>query len=462
MSIAVGAAARAAAYMRPADPAKRRLRADQLVMAADNLKASTLSGIIVMICLSAASLLWMASPLVAVWLAFTIAAMAGASWISARIGAVRDDADAVLRLDREFLGLIALRSLAVALAPIAMWVADRPDNHVLLLVVLISGATINVVLIACYKPAVAIVIVYCLGGIAVCLWQGGVYALASVLVALFGFMMKAIADNIYLVYLSMLELRQSERALIDQLHAANRTKADFLANMSHELRTPLNAVIGFSEVMKLELLGPIGTKAYAGYANDIHASGSHLLTLINQVLDLSKLEAGKYELNESEFDLSGVVEEARRIIALRATEGGVTLRNEVPEGVVLRADITAIRQVAINVAMNAIKFTMPGGQVRATLRQLADGRHCLVLSDTGCGIRPEDIERVFEPFGQGRHDVAAKENGTGLGLPIVRSLMRAHGGDAFIQSELGRGTKVFLTLPAERLVQTPWPMAAAA
>jgi len=204
--------------------------------------------------------------------------------------------------------------------------------------------------------------------------------------------------------------------------------------------------------MRQELLGPIGTKAYLGYAEDIYTSGAHLLTLINQVLDLSKIEAGKFDLRECDVDLNLIIDDAVRMIAQRAAEGGVTVTNEVPRNAIIRADATALRQIAINVAMNAVKFTPPGGHVRAYGTIMQDGRLAVAVSDTGCGIRPEDVDAIFENFGQARHDLAIREKGTGLGLPIVRGLMRAHGGDAIIKSELGRGTTVYLTLPQDRVV----------
>ncbi|BCW89836.1 Sensor histidine kinase RcsC [Alphaproteobacteria bacterium SO-S41] len=441
------------AHLDPADPAERRLRADQAVMTARNVLAASPGVLFIALILGAGALIWTDLLTVALWLTAMLGALAWTVVAARRIRAAAGSADRVLVKAPWFIAAISLRATCLASIPMVMWVDGSADNHIILIAVLVSSAAVNTVVTAPFRPALISTAIYCLGGVALCATQGGAYLIGIPLFLALGFMMKGLSDNVFGIAAAMLKLRQSETELIDKLHAANRTKSEFLANMSHELRTPLNAVIGFSDVMRQQLLGPVGSKTYLSYAEDIHVSGNHLLTLINQILDLSKLEAGKVELNESEFCLREVVDDAQRIIALRAEDGGVTLVNEVPRETILRADVTALRQVALNVAMNAVKFTAPGGHVSATTALLPDGRYCVKVTDTGCGIRAEDIERVFEPFGQGRHDIAAKENGTGLGLPIVRSLMRAHGGDAFIESTLGEGTTVFLTLPTERVVK---------
>jgi two-component system cell cycle sensor histidine kinase PleC len=241
-----------------------------------------------------------------------------------------------------------------------------------------------------------------------------------------------------------------ERARAEAVNASE-AKSQFLANMSHELRTPLNAILGFSDLIRLEIRGPVGAPAYKGYADDIHRSGAHLLSLINDILDLSKIEAGKFELHESGFGLAGAFDAAFRLLSLKAYEGQIALVNQVDPKLCVAADERAFNQIAVNLTSNALKFTPPGGTVTVQSFADADGI-TLKFIDTGRGIRPEDIEAVFESFGQGRHDHAVKDRGTGLGLPIVRGLMRAHGGDAWIDSVVGRGTTVFLRLPASRLL----------
>jgi two-component system, cell cycle sensor histidine kinase PleC len=268
----------------------------------------------------------------------------------------------------------------------------------------------------------------------------------------------------------MLLLREQKRALIDRLEdalfdatvarkraeSASRAKSQFLANMSHELRTPLNAVLGFSEVIRDRIFGDGALVRYSDYAGSIHTSGTHLLGLINDVLDLSKIEAGKLELLPERFDLAGDAAEALRLVEPQAARKQVRLVREIPEQLSVFADKRALRQIAVNLLANAVKFTPQGGTVTLSLCLAAGGSVALSVSDTGVGIRPEDMSRVLESFGQGRHDITpGDEHGTGLGLAIAKSLIEAHGGMIGIESELGEGTTVTVTLPQseERLVE---------
>ena len=249
------------------------------------------------------------------------------------------------------------------------------------------------------------------------------------------------------------------RAARDEAEKANRAKSDFLANMSHELRTPMNAILGFSEMIKDEMMGPISPPKYKTYATDIHSSGAHLLSLIDTILDLSKLEAGKFELQESAFDFHAVAEDAWRMMSDKADKKGVRMNSEIPLGLVILAEERALRQVVCNLLSNAVKFTAAGGSVTLSWR-LRDDVIEFSVCDTGCGVRPGDVEKVFECFAQGSHDIARVEQGTGLGLPISRALMRAHGGDCTLTSELGKGTTVTMTLSRTRLVRAScaWPL----
>ena len=263
----------------------------------------------------------------------------------------------------------------------------------------------------------------------------------------------------------MLLLREEKRSLIGRLEAAlsdataarkkaetaSRAKSHFLANISHELRTPLNAVLGFAEVIRDRLFGD-DVARYAEYAANIHVSGSHLLGLINDVLDLSKIEAGKLELVPERFDLAQDLGEAFRFVEPQAARKNVELVREIPESMNVVADKRALRQIAVNLLANAVKFTPQGGNVTLSLRRDQGGDVTLSVSDTGIGIRPEDMPRVLETFGQGRHDVTpTDEHGTGLGLAIVKSLIEAHGGRIGIESRLGEGTTVTVTLPQDKV-----------
>ncbi len=233
---------------------------------------------------------------------------------------------------------------------------------------------------------------------------------------------------------------------------ANRAKTEFLANMSHELRTPLNAILGFSEVISTEMFGPVGKAQYIDYARDIHTSGEHLLDLINDVLDLAKLEAGKLELHESDTALAPVVAQCLALVRGRAEAGRVRLDCAMPaDAPTLRGDARALKQVLLNLLSNAIKFTPEGGTVTVAVREDHQGL-TISVSDTGIGMSASDIAVALSPFGQIDSELARKHQGTGLGLPITRSLVRLHGGDITIESAPGKGTTIAAHFPADRVV----------
>jgi PAS domain S-box-containing protein len=239
----------------------------------------------------------------------------------------------------------------------------------------------------------------------------------------------------------------------DAAEFANRTKTEFLANMSHELRTPLNAVLGFSEIIGRGMFGPIAAK-YVEYANDIHRSGEHLLALVNDVLDLAKLEAGKLELCESDVSLHELVDECLLLLRNQALEGGVLLRSELsPDLPLLRADGRAVKQLLLNFLSNAVKFTQAGGQVTVRADARPGRGPSLSVSDTGIGMSEGDIAVALSPFGQVDSKLARKHQGTGLGLPICKSLMELHGGDLTVTSGPNEGTTLTARFPAERVVR---------
>jgi len=230
-----------------------------------------------------------------------------------------------------------------------------------------------------------------------------------------------------------------------QLEAASQHKSEFLANMSHELRTPLNAVIGFSEVLRDRMFGELNEKQEE-YLNDIHASGQHLLSLINDILDLSKIEAGRMELELTEFDLPATLENALTLVRERAGRHGIALTLNVDEGVEqVRADERKVRQVVLNLLSNAIKFTPAGGRIEVRAAPV-DGFVEVSVSDTGVGIAPEDQEAIFEEFRQ-VGTAAKKVEGTGLGLALSRKFIELHGGRIWVKSEVGHGSTFTFTLP---------------
>ncbi len=234
---------------------------------------------------------------------------------------------------------------------------------------------------------------------------------------------------------------------------ANLAKSRFLATMSHELRTPLNAILGFSEVMKNELFGAHTVGAYRDYSNDIHASGQHLLALINEILDLSRVEAGRYELKEDAISLSAIIEDCRRLLTLRAEKRAIAIDEMIePDLPRIWADERAIRQVALNLLTNAIKFTPQGGQVLIKVGWTSTGGQYFSVKDTGPGIPESEIPIVMSSFGRGTLAQKNADEGSGLGLPIVKGLVELHGGAFTLRSKVREGTEVIVILPPERVM----------
>ncbi|HXP31885.1 MAG TPA: ATP-binding protein [Stellaceae bacterium] len=245
-----------------------------------------------------------------------------------------------------------------------------------------------------------------------------------------------------------LELRQST----ELAEAANRAKSAFVANMSHELRTPLNAIIGFAEIIKEEMKGAVGVPCYRDYAKQIWLSGEHLLKLINSILDLSRLEAGKRQLNEELIDPCEIIESSLAFVRLQAERKNLALETILPGAVPsVRADALALRQILINLLSNAVKFTPESGQVTLSLHLEASGDLCFVVADTGIGMSADETEIALEAFRQVETTLTKQYEGSGLGLPLAKRLVELHGGVLAIESAKGVGTTVRFTLPAARV-----------
>lgn len=286
----------------------------------------------------------------------------------------------------------------------------------------------------------------------------------------------AIGVHLYFIFLAiglkstaqaMLAFRDQKDALIAELEeekarsdearrraeAANMAKSRFLATMSHELRTPLNAIMGFSEVMKAEILGPMENPTYREYAGNIHDSGSHLLNLINEILDLSRIEAGRYDLHEEPLRLADIAADGHRLLQLRANNKNLRVIEDFATLPPVWADSRAMRQIVLNLMSNAFKFTPQGGTVKLTVGVTPQGSHFISVRDTGPGIPREEIPKVMQAFGQGSLAVNSAEGGTGLGLPIVKNLIELHGGRFELRSELRKGTEAIVFLPRQRVLQ---------
>ncbi len=250
--------------------------------------------------------------------------------------------------------------------------------------------------------------------------------------------------------------KRAELALIDAKEAAeqaSRAKSQFLANVSHELRTPLNAVIGFAEMIERAVLGPVGDSRYAAYAADIRLSGEHLLSIINEILDLSKIEAGKHVLREVVCDVARLIDEAVRVTAAEGGAGGATVTIAIPPALPpVRADERGLLQILINLLSNARKFTPPAGRITVGAAVGPAGELAIEVTDTGIGIAPRDLDLALSPFGQVEGAFQRRHGGTGLGLPLVRSLAELHGGSLELESRPGEGTCARVRLPAGRVV----------
>jgi len=298
------------------------------------------------------------------------------------------------------------------------------------------------------------------------------FALASMAVGVHVYFV-FLAKGLNSTALAMLEFRSQKDALIAELEeqkaisdearrraeTANKAKSRFLATMSHELRTPLNAIMGFSEVMKGEILGPMSNPTYREYAGNIHASGRHLLNLINEILDLSRIEAGRYELHEEPIRLTDIAEDCYRLLKLKADAKGVAMVEEYAHGLAqVWMDQRAVRQIVLNLLSNALKFTPKGGRITITVSHTQDGGQWLSVRDTGPGIPEDEIPKVLQAFGQGSLAHQTAEGGTGLGLPIVQNLIELHGGRFELHSELRKGTEAVVFVPKERVLQSVGPL----
>jgi two-component system, cell cycle sensor histidine kinase PleC len=300
------------------------------------------------------------------------------------------------------------------------------------------------------------------------LWSGEPFywamaAIAAGLQLYLIFLVKGLNFNVR----DMLKFRAEKDALIAELEQANAysddarrraeaastAKSRFLATMSHELRTPLNAILGFSEIMKEEILGPMENLTYKAYARDINESGQHLLNLINEILDLSRIEAGRYELHEEPIVLKDIAEECERLLRIRAESKAIRVIENFTQNLPrLWADERAVRQVCLNLLSNAIKFTPAEGELVIRVGVNAVGEQFLSVKDNGPGIAEEEIPTVLSSFGQGAAAHESGEGGSGLGLPIVKGLMDLHGGGFELKSKLRQGTEAIVTFPRERIM----------
>ena len=404
------------------------------------------------------------------WMGINIAVLFGIHWLCGRFVACCEHEVDVQRWSRLFLTAEMGQGLSWSAIVLTSFGKVDLQAATLCLVALLLFAAMNVTVVATLPTSVYGVLTPITLAIVLVLRPTALTSPETLMAAF------ALGTEIYFVvlalklYASTLQslLFQAEKdELIAELEQArvnsdlarrraeesNIAKSRFLATMSHELRTPLNAILGFSEVMKAELFGGHVVPAYKDYASDIHSSGQHLLMLINEILDLSRVEAGRYELREDAVDLQSLIEECRHLMALRGKKKEIGIQQEeCPPLPRLWADERAVRQVALNLLSNAIKFTPPGGSVRVAVGWTASGGQFFSISDTGPGIPESEIPIVMSSFGRGSFAQKTAEEGSGLGLPIVKGLVDLHGGTFEIKSRIREGTTVTVGFPPQRVM----------
>ena len=426
---------------------------------------------------AAASLLWVEPSMVVAWTALVLASHLAMLLLCRRFVAT-PPAEVSFRpwmrrfVAAEFLGGVAWSVLLVLLPRTSANLAGLEvfEFATMLVVVAVITSLASTMLPAAAAGTVPVTLV--LSG--VYLSGGGLLlvALATMAISAQVFFL-ILASRLNSATLAMLEYRAEKDLLIAELgtaksisdesrrraEEANLAKSRFLATMSHELRTPLNAILGFSEIIRNEVLGPIGNANYKDYVGDIHTSGQHLLNLINEILDLSRIEAGRYELNEESVNLVHVVEECQRLMQLKAAAKNITISENYVRGLPrLWADERAVRQIALNLLSNAVKFTPSGGEIAIKVGWAAGGGQYLSIRDNGPGIPEEEIPIVLSSFGQGSIAIKSAERGAGLGLPIVQALMQTHDGTFELKSKLRQGTEVIATFPQSRVMEALPPM----
>ena len=432
-------------------------------------RKAALPGLIILgAALAFAALRWVPVPMLLGWLGCNIVCLLVSFGVADRFLAKSTNDINVKRWERLFVAAEGVQGVAWALIVALSWHSRDPHAVTLILIAFLLIAAMNATATASIPAAVyggltpmALAIV---GVLRPTDLAGQTWLLALLALGALVFFVD-LARKLHASTLQALSYQAEKDDLIGELeqsqansdlarHRAeesNLAKSRFLATMSHELRTPLNAILGFSEVMKAELFGKHAVPAYKEYANDIHTSGEHLLMLINEILDLSRVEAGRYELREESVDLRTIVDECRHLVMLRATKKDITIQQENGDRLPrLWADERALRQVALNLLSNAIKFTPQGGQVRIRLGWTEDGGQYFSIKDTGTGIPENEIPIVMSSFGRGTLAHKNAEEGTGLGLPIVKGLVELHGGTFELKSKIREGTEVVVSLPPER------------
>lgn len=417
---------------------------------------------------------WVPVPILLLWVGAITLICVALGIVGQRIDPMLQNGEEDVRhVARVRTAMTALFMVTWCAMSVLLWVPANPLNHILIILFLACGLAGSSSILAAHPASAAVTLAAHGAALVVrpALAGDPLDLILAGLSLLFWLIMAGQVRTIYLTAKRARELEFERQAIIHDLGKAKaesdrdranaikagRAKSEFLSNMNHELRTPMNAILGFSELIKSKAFGDAVDK-YVEYAEIIHDSGQHLLSLINDMMDLARIEGGRLTLQESEFSavrlLADMVEEQQEA----AANGKLTLTmNPAPGLPSVRGDQRALRQIVINLLSNAIKFTPPGGHITVSAATEPDGRFAMSVEDTGIGIRPEDQLYLFERFGRGPHDVTNADRGTGLGLAIVKGFAEAHDGTVALTSVLGTGTRVTVHLPAERVLPTVAP-----
>ena len=396
------------------------------------------------------------------WAVLAIAVQAARYWLRHRIQRLASNTLATRKWSWSITFLMAMAGLVWGFLGFASFQVFDPEMRIFVLFVVTSLMAGGLVSYTAYLPGcfafllgatVPLTAAFLHEGTSSAMLMGGVAA------AFFGVLV-AIGRSSNASITALIELKLENSALVtdlrrarDAAEQASRVKSQFLANMSHELRTPLNAIIGFSDIVRNQLFGPLGNLRYEDYLSDIHQSGRHLLRLVNDILDISKLEADAIEISEGVVELRDIVVDSVNLLSTQAAANGVSLSTDLPDGLPrLRADELRLKQVVLNLVSNAVKFSRRGGEVSVSARVGSGGELVIAVCDSGIGMNAADINVALQPFRQVENALSRTHEGTGLGLPLAKALIEKHGGALHIVSERDVGTTVTVTLPAWRLL----------
>ncbi len=448
----------------------RAFDVELLQLFAQGRQNATFSFVILAIVAATVATAWVPQRSLFLWVAMELVTLFVAHALAARFSSLDLASVDVARWRSQFIIAEVIQGIVWAQIVGFVSVSSDPAAKTFVLVLLLLVAAMNATITASIPVAVYAGLAPMAVAIVAFLWPTSLTDKAIPLAALaLGTLLYSaiLAKKLYWRSLDTLSIQAEKDELIAELEQAkinsdvarrraeeaNLAKSRFLATMSHELRTPLNAILGFSEVMKAELFGAHKVSSYKEYSSDIHSSGQHLLTLINEILDLSRVEAGRYELKAEPVALSHVIEESRHLLSLRAKKREISIHESTePNLPRIWADERAVRQVALNLLSNAIKFTSPGGSITIKVGWTAAGGQYFSVRDTGPGIPEEEIPIVMSSFGRGTLAQKNAEEGSGLGLPIVKGLIELHGGTFTLKSKVREGTEVIVVFPPERVM----------